>query len=90
MADNVIEVTSLEKIGAMQDGDRLLLIRTNADASQTCYQILGSDFHGKDAYTIAQEAGYTGTREDFEAQCTKVADFAVSFNASTNSLEITK
>lgn len=89
MANTVI-VTSLEKIAEMQSGDTLLLIRTADDGTQKCYRINGSDFHGKDAYTVAVENGYTGTEEEFEAQCLKVADFSVTFNPEEGTIEITQ
>ena len=89
MANTVI-VTSLEKIEEMQSGDTLLLIRTADDGTQKCYRIEGSDFHGKDAYTIAVENGYTGTEEEFEAQCRKVADFGVEFNPDEGTIVITQ
>lgn len=87
---NTVNVLSLEKIASMQSGDTLLLIRTADDGTQTCYRILGSDFHGKDAYTIAVEKGYTGTVADFENQCQTVADFSVDFNPDEGTIEITQ
>lgn len=87
MAEDILNVTELSKVDALQDGDTLLLIRANG-AAKECYRILGSDFHGKTAYQVAQELGFTGSYADWEAQVRKVANFGVDFNPSTGCIEL--
>ena len=85
-----IKVTELDKIDQMQSGDCLLLVRTADDGTQQAYRIAGSDFHGQDAYDVAVAAGYTGTREEWEAQCSRVADFSIDYDPDNGSIVITK
>lgn len=87
MAEDILNVTELSKVDALKDGDTLLLIRDNG-SSKECFRILGSDFHGKAAYEVAQELGFTGSYEEWQAQVSKVANFGVEFNPATGCLEI--
>lgn len=85
-----INVKNLDKVDDLKEGDTLLLLRTADDGTQTAYRIEGSDFRGEDAYTVAVKAGYNGTREAWEEQCTKVADFSIEYDPDNGSIVITK
>lgn len=88
-----INITSLDEVTAIQDGDTLPLVRTASDGSSKAYRIDGKTFKGADgksAYTIAKAEGYTGTEAEFEAQCSKVGDFNVEFLPDTGEIAITQ
>ncbi len=85
-----IKVTELDKIESMQSGDCLLLVRTADDGTQKAYRIAGSQFNGQDAYDVAVAAGYTGTRDEWEAQVTAVADFSIKYDADSGSIVFTR
>lgn len=71
----VRDITQLERVERMQDGDCLVLVRSNADGTKATYRIHGSDFHGKDSYQIAIERyGYDGTYDDWLEAIKKVVD----------------
>lgn len=91
MADiSYIDVTSLAVVpDGVQNDDVLLLVRSNADGTKTCYRVPGSKFKGdagRSAYDVAKEQGYTGTLADWEAQVAKVSRFNVSYDADTGEI----
>lgn len=91
MADvSYIDVTSLDVVpDGVQNDDVLLLVRSNADGTKTCYRVPGTKFKGdagRSAYDVAKEQGYTGTLADWEAQVAKVSRFNVSYDADTGEI----
>ncbi len=87
---SIINVKDLEKVEELKEDDTMLLIRNTGTEKQTAYRIEGSNFRGEGAYEVAVKAGYTGTREEWEAQCAKVAAFAVTYDAESGSIVITQ
>lgn len=85
-----VDVTELSQAFELQEGDTLLLIRSDSSGAKKCYRIEGKQFQGKSAYEVAKELGYEGTQEDWNAQTTKVANFDVDFDPITGSIVITK
>lgn len=85
---NIADVTTLPKATSVKDTDSLLLVRYNEDGSQTLFRVEGRDFIGRDAYEIAKEQGYTGTREEWEAQIAKISGADISLDATTGELVI--
>lgn len=87
---DIVDVTELSQIFELQEGDTLLLIRSDSSGAKKCYRIEGKQFRGKSAYEVAKELGYEDTEEDWNAQTTKVANFDVDFDPETGSLVIKK
>lgn len=87
---DIVDVTELSQAFELQEGDTLLLIRSDSSGAKKCYRIEGKQFQGKSAYEVAKELGYEGTQEDWNAQTTKVANFDVDFDPITGSIVITK
>lgn len=85
---NIADVTSLPKATSVKDTDSLLLVRYNEDGSQTLFRVEGRDFIGRDAYEVAKEQGYTGTREQWEAQIAKISGADISLDVATGELVI--
>lgn len=85
---NIADVTTLPKATSVKDTDSLLLVRYNEDGSQTLFRVEGRDFIGRDAYEVAKEQGYTGTREQWEAQIAKISGADISLDATTGELVI--
>lgn len=85
---NIADVTTLPKATSVKDTDSLLLVRYNEDGSQTLFRVEGRDFIGRDAYEVAKEQGYTGTREEWEAQIAKISGADISLDATTGELVI--
>lgn len=87
---NYIDVTSLAVVpDGVQDEDVLLLVRSNADGTKTCYRVPGSKFKGdagRSAYDVAKEQGFEGTLADWEAQVAKVSRFSVSYDADSGEI----
>lgn len=88
--NNIVDVTELAQAVELQEGDTLLLIRSDSSGAKKCYRIEGKQFRGKSAYEVAKELGYEGTEEDWNAQTTKVANFDIDFDPETGCLIITK
>lgn len=88
--NNIVDVTELAQAVELQEGDTLLLIRSDSSGAKKCYRIEGKQFRGKSAYEVAKELGYEGTEEDWNAQTTKVANFDIDFDPETGCLVITK
>ncbi len=86
---DTINITQLPKATELLEGDTMALVRTADDGTQTAYQIGGMQFKGEDAYDVAVSQGYTGTREEWEQQCTKVADFSVTYDPDEGAIVIT-
>lgn len=87
---DIVDVTELSQTFELQEGDTLLLIRSDSSGAKKCYRIEGKQFRGKSAYEVAKELGYEGTEEDWNAQTAKVANFDVDFDLITGSIVITK
>lgn len=87
---DIVDVTELSQTFELQEGDTLLLIRSDSSGAKKCYRIEGKQFRGKSAYEVAKELGYEGTEEDWNAQTAKVANFDVDFDPITGSIVITK
>lgn len=85
---NIADVTTLPKATSVKDTDSLLLVRYNEDGSQTLFRVEGRDFIGRDAYEVAKEQGYQGTREQWEAQIAKISGADISLDATTGELVI--
>lgn len=85
---NIADVTTLPKATSVKDTDSLLLVRYNEDGSQTLFRVEGRDFIGRDAYEVAKEQGYTGTREEWEAQIARISGADISLDATTGELVI--
>ena len=85
---NIADVTRLPKATSVKDTDSLLLVRYNEDGSQTLFRVEGRDFIGRDAYEVAKEQGYTGTREQWEAQIAKISGADISLDVATGELVI--
>lgn len=87
---DIVDVTELSQTFELQEGDTLLLIRSDSSGAKKCYRIEGKQFRGKSAYEVAKELGYEGSEEDWNAQTAKVANFDVDFDPITGSIVITK
>ena len=87
---DIVDVTELSQTFELQEGDTLLLIRSDSSGAKKCYRIEGKQFRGKSAYEVAKELGYEGSEEDWNAQTAKVANFDVDFDPMTGSIVITK
>nr|DAH65517.1 MAG TPA: Small, acid-soluble spore protein [Caudoviricetes sp.] len=87
---DIVDVTELSQTFELQEGDTLLLIRSDSSGAKKCYRIEGKQFRGKSAYEVAKELGYEGTEEEWNAQTAKVANFDVDFDPLTGSIVITK
>lgn len=87
---DIVDVTELSQIFELQEGDTLLLIRSDSSGAKKCFRIEGKQFQGKSAYEVAKELGYEGTEEDWKAQTTKVANFDVDFDPLTGCIVIKK
>lgn len=85
---NIADVTTLPKATSVKDTDSLLLVRYNEDGSQTLFRVEGRDFIGRDAYEVAKEQGYQGTREQWEAQIARISGADISLDAATGELVI--
>lgn len=85
---NIADVTTLPKATSVKDTDSLLLVRYNDDGSQTLFRVEGRDFIGRDAYEVAKEQGYPGTREEWEAQIARISGVDISLDAATGELVI--
>nr|DAI84486.1 MAG TPA: hypothetical protein [Caudoviricetes sp.] len=85
---NIADVTTLPKATSVKDTDSLLLVRYNEDGSQTLFRVEGRDFIGRDAYEVAKEQGYAGTREEWEAQIARISGADISLDATTGELVI--
>ena len=87
---DIVDVTELSQTFELQEGDTLLLIRSDSSGAKKCYRIEGKQFRGKSAYEVAKELGYEGSEEEWNAQTAKVANFDVDFEPETGSIVITK
>lgn len=85
---NIADITTLPKAASVKDTDSLLLVRYNEDGSQTLFRVEGRDFIGRDAYEVAKEQGYQGTREEWEAQIARISGADISLDAATGELVI--
>lgn len=85
---NIADVTTLPKATSVKDTDSLLLVRYNEDGSQTLFRVEGRDFIGRDAYEVAKEQGYQGTREQWEAQIARISGADITLDAATGELVI--
>ena len=92
MADiKIKDVTALERVHNIKEGDTLLVVRANSDGTQTCYRADGLQFKGKDgqdAYTIAKAQGFTGTYAEWVEQIATVSNTSVGFDGETGEIII--
>ena len=86
---NIIPVNSLPSVSSIEDTDTLVLVRDNGDNTQSAKKIVANQFQGKDAYLVAREQGYTGTREEYTAQCSYVATFGMDYEPTSGEILFT-
>lgn len=86
---NIIPVNTLPSVSSIEDTDTLVLVRDNGDNTQSAKKIIANQFQGKDAYLVAREQGYTGTREEYNTQCSYVATFGMDYDPSDCSIIFT-
>lgn len=81
MADyEIVDVTKLDKAEGVKDGDTLLLIRQQGDGTSKCMRTDGAQFKGTDAYDVAKANGFSGTREEWAQQVTRVNEVAAAID----------
>lgn len=92
MADiQIKDVTTLEQVDRIKDGDTLLVVRQNEDGTQSCYRTDGMQFKGddgEDAYSVAKKQGFTGSYSEWVAQVAKASSVGISYDGATGEIVI--
>lgn len=98
MSDVKINITELEPVESVSQGDTLLIVRPGDGGTHVARRVDATLFKGESAYTVAVENGFTGSYSDWERlvsdivessyKLALISDVDTSFDSDTGEIVV--